>query len=131
MRSNTRDPWFQLAALSGAILVTGCAAPPASSEPQGTVLAVDQVAGFWTLRGPDDARCNLSLANLVIEGVRPVLAENCAIPDAAKARSWRATETGFEMLDAAGSVLMVFRRTGEDAFEGAEAGYILTRAPLS
>ena len=130
MRSPARDPLHILAAV-GAILMTGCAPSPASSEPQGRVLSVDQVAGFWALRGPDGARCQVSLANLVIDGVRPVLAENCAVPDATKAKSWRATADGFEMLAADGSVVMTFRRTGEDAFASTPTGYTLTRAPLS
>ncbi len=111
--------------------MTGCAAPPASSEPQGRVLDVDQVFGFWSLRAPDGARCDVSLAKLVVDGVRPVLAENCAIPQATKARSWRATADGFEMLGEDGSVLMAFRQTGEDAFEGVSDGYVLTRAPMT
>lgn len=120
-----------ICAVAGAILVSGCAAPPASSEPQGRVLAVDQVAGFWSLRGPDGKRCDVSLASLVIDGVRPVLAENCGIPAATQAKSWRATAGGFEILGADGSVLMGFRRTGEDAFEATSGGYTLSRAPLS
>ncbi|MBU1345797.1 MAG: protease inhibitor Inh/omp19 family protein [Alphaproteobacteria bacterium] len=131
MRRHARDHARILAVAVGAILMTGCAPSPSASEPQGQVLAVEQVAGHWSLRAPDGARCTVSLANLVIDGVRPVLAESCAIPDAAKARSWRATATGFELLDAAGSVLMAFRRTGEDAFEAVDGGYILRRAPLS
>ena len=126
-----RDQSNILAAVAGAILVSGCAAPPASSEPQGRVLAVDQVAGFWSLRGPDGARCDVSLANLVIDGVRPILAENCGIPAATQAKYWRATATGFEMLGAEGVVLMTFRRTGEDAFEATSGGFTLSRAPLS
>ena len=120
-----------ICAFAGVLLVTGCAAPPASSEPQGRVLAIDQVAGFWTLRGPDGARCSVSLANLVIDGVRPVLAENCAIPAATRAKSWRATANGFQMLAADGTVLMAFRRTGEDAFEATSGGFTLSRAPIS
>ncbi len=111
--------------------MTGCAAPASSSEPQSQVLAVDQVAGFWSLRGPGGARCQVSLANLVIEGVRPVLAENCGIPAATRAKSWRATANGFEMLGADGAVLMAFRRTGEDAFEATSGGFTLSRAPMS
>lgn len=129
MRSPARDALPILAAV-GAILMTGCAPAPAASEPQGRVLAVDQVAGYWALRGPDGASCHVSLANLVTDGVRPVLAENCAIPDAMKARSWRATADGFVMLASDGSVLMTFRRTGEDAFVSTPVGYTLTRAPM-
>lgn len=110
--------------------MTGCSAPSASSEPQGQVLAVDQVAGFWALRSPDGKRCEISLANLLVNGVRPVLAENCAIRDADKAKSWRSTAEGFQMLAADGSVVMAFRRTGEDAFVSTPAGYTLTRAPM-
>ena len=127
----TRDRTTICAAVAGAILMSGCAAPPAASEPQGAVLAVDQVAGFWSLRALDGTRCDLSLANLVIDGVRPVLAENCGIAAAAKGKSWRATAGGFEVLDAAGSVVMTFRRTGEDAFEATSGGLTLSRAPLS
>jgi hypothetical protein len=127
MRSPARDQARLLAAVLGAILMTGCAAS-ASSAPQGQVLAVDQVAGYWNLRGPDGARCRVSLANLLIDGVRPVLAEACAVPDAAKARSWRATSDGFQMLAADGSVVMAFRRTGDDAFQATSGGFILTRA---
>ena len=126
----TRDRSI-IGAVAGAILMTGCAVPASSLEPQGPVLAVDQVAGAWSLRGPGGARCSLSLANLVIDGVRPVLAENCAIPDATKARSWRATANGFEILAAEGAVLMAFRRTGEDAFEATSGGFTLIRAPMS
>ena len=111
--------------------MTGCAAPPASSEPQGSVLAVDQVAGYWALRGPDGVRCNLSLANLVIDGVRPVLAENCGIPAATRGKSWRATANGFQILGADGAVVMVFRRTGADAFEATSGGFTLSRAPMA
>ena len=111
--------------------MTGCAAPPASSEPQGRVLAVDQVAGFWSLRGPDGARCQVSLANLVIDGVRPVLAENCGIPAATRAKSWRATASGFEILGADGAAIMAFHRTGEDSFEATSGGFTLSRAPMS
>lgn len=110
--------------------MTGCAPAPASSEPQGHVLAVDQVAGYWALRGPDGSSCRVSLANLVIDGVRPVLAESCGIPDALKAKSWRATVTGFEMLAANGSVVMAFRRINDDAFEGTTGGFTLRRAPM-
>ena len=126
----TRDRSI-ICAIAGAILMTGCAAPASSSEPQGPVLAVDQVAGFWSLRGPGGARCSLSLANLVIDGVRPVLAENCGIPAATQAKTWRATAGGFEMLGADGSVLMAFHRTGEDAFEATSGGFTLSRAPMS
>ena len=124
-----RDPANLCAAVVGALLVTGCAAPSASSEPQGRVLAVDQVAGFWRLTAPDGKRCDVSLANLVTDGVRPVLAENCGIPAATRARSWRATATGFEMLAADGAVVMTFRRMGEDAFAATSGGFALTRAP--
>ena len=129
MRSLHRDPAHSLALVAAAILVTGCAPAPASSEPQGSALPVDQVAGFWSLRGPDGARCQVSLANLLIDGVRPVLAEACAIPDAAKAKTWRATANGFEMLAADGRVVMAFRRTGEDEFAATWGGYVLVRAP--
>ncbi len=111
--------------------MTGCAAPASSSEPQGQVLAVDQVAGFWSLRGPGGARCQVSLANLVIDGVRPVLAENCGIPAATRAKSWRATANGFEILGADGAAIMAFRRTGEDSFEATSGGFTLSRAPMS
>ena len=111
--------------------MTGCAGSPAASEPQRRVLAVDQIAGFWSLRGPGGAQCDLSLANLVIDGVRPVLAERCRIPAATAARSWRATAAGFELLAADGAVLMAFRRTGEDDFEAVGGGFTLSRAPLS
>ncbi len=131
MRSITRDPRLHLAGLAGAILVTGCAAPPAASEPQGPVLAVEQVAGFYALRGPDGARCDLSLANLVIGGVRPVLAERCGIPAVSGAKSWRATAGGFELLKADGSVLLAFRQTGVDDFVAVSGGFTLSRAPVS
>lgn len=111
--------------------MTGCNAAPASSEPQGRVLAIDQVAGFWSLRGPGGAHCQVSFANLVIDGVRPVLAENCAIPAATRGKSWRATSNGFEILAADGSVVMAFRRTGEDAFEATSGGFTLNRAPMA
>ena len=125
-----RDRSTLWAAFAGALLVSGCAAPSASSEPQGRVLAVDQVAGFWSLRGPDGARCQVSLANLVIDGVRPVLAENCGIPAATRAKSWRATSNGFELLGADGTVLMAFTRVGEDAFGATQGGFMLNRAPM-
>ena len=110
--------------------MTGCAAPASSSEPQGPVMAVDQVAGYWSLRGPGGAHCSLSLANLVIDGVRPVLAENCGIAAATRGRSWRATANGFQILGADGAVVMAFRRTGADAFEATSGGFTLSRAPM-
>ncbi len=119
-------------ALAGALLVTACTPPPAGAEPQGRTLAVDQVAGVWTLTeisGGD--RCQLSLSNLIIDGVRPVLAERCETPTLAAAKSWRATAHGFEVLSMEGAVLMAFRRTGEDAFEEAGRRYRLVRAPIS
>lgn len=116
-------------------VMTGCAVPPASSEAvpeqaRGSVLDVEQVAGFWALRGPDGARCDVSLASVVIDAVRPVLVETCSVASLAKARSWRATADGFDILDAAGGVLMTFRRTGEDVFASTTGGLSLTRAPL-
>ena len=126
-----RDRANILAAVAGAILVTGCSAPSASSQPQGQVLALDQVAGYWALTAPDGKRCEISLANLLVNGVRPVLAENCGIPAATEARFWRATAVGFELIGAETQVLMRFRRTGEDSFEAISGGYALTRAPLS
>lgn len=117
------------------VVMSGCAAPPATSEPAPeqaarSVLAVDQVAGYWALRGPDGARCDLSLGNLVIDGVRPVLVETCTVAVLAKARRWHATADGFEILDATDAVLMAFRRTGEDAFVSTTGGFSLSRAPL-
>jgi hypothetical protein len=120
------------AALAGALLVTACTPPPAGAEPQGRTLPVDQVAGFWALSESNGGvRCQLSLSNLIIEGVRPVLAERCAVPTLAAAKSWRATAGGFEVLSVEGAVLMAFRRTGEDAFEEVGQRYRLTRAPIS
>jgi hypothetical protein len=120
------------AALLAALLMNACASPPASSEPQRPLLSVDQVAGYWALNEVGGgARCELALANLVIEGVRPVRAERCGLPIAAQARSWRATETGFELLGVDSAVILAFRRTGEDAFEEVAGRYRLTRAPLS
>ncbi|WP_029414719.1 AprI/Inh family metalloprotease inhibitor [Brevundimonas bacteroides] len=120
------------AALAGALLVTACTPQSAASEPQMRTLAVDQVAGFWALsESGGGARCQLSLSNLIIEGVRPVLVERCAVPALAAARSWRATANGFEVLSVEGTVLMAFRRTGEDAFEEVGGRYRLTRAPIS
>jgi hypothetical protein len=119
-------------ALAGALLVTACTPPSAASEPQGRTLAVDQVAGFWALNETGGGvRCQLSLSNLIIEGVRPVLTERCAVPALATAKSWRATADGFEVLSVEGAVLMAFRRTGEDAFQEVGRRYRLTRAPLS
>lgn len=126
----TRDRTHLCAAVLAAVLMTNCAPPPAASEPQSQVLSIDQVAGFWSLRGPDGARCQVSLANLLIDGVRPVLAENCAIPDATKAKSWRATADGFVMLAQDGSTVMAFRRMGEDAFASTSGGYRLDRAAM-
>lgn len=119
-------------ALAGALLVTGCTSPSAASEPQGRTLPVDQVAGFWALTETGGgARCQLSLSNLIIEGVRPVLAERCVVPALATAKSWRTTADGFEVLSVEGAVLMAFRRTGEDAFQEVGRRYRVTRAPLS
>ncbi|WGM32005.1 AprI/Inh family metalloprotease inhibitor [Brevundimonas sp. NIBR11] len=131
MRSLTRDRSTLLAAAAGAILMSGCAPSPASSEPQGPTLAIDQVAGFWALRGPDGARCEVSLANLLIDGVRPVLVENCAIPAATRGKSWRATANGFEILGADGTVVLTFRRSGNDTFEATSGGFTLARAPVA
>lgn len=112
--------------------MAGCVPPPATSEPQDGVLAVDEVAGVWSLRAVDgQARCDLSLASLVIDGMRPVLAERCAIKVATTARSWRATADGFELMAAEGGVVMAFRRTGEDVFRSADGRYSLSRLPLS
>lgn len=111
--------------------MTGCAPPPNASEPQRDVLAVDQVAGFWALLGPGDTQCDVSLANLEIDGVRPVLVERCGIAGLIQAKSWRATRDGFEILDGSGRVLMTFRRTGEDAFDAESGGFALRRAPVS
>lgn len=124
-----RDPLGIVFAVVGAVIMSGCAPAPASSEPQRTTLAVDQVAGAWSLRGPDGKACRLSLANLVIDGVRPVRAEDCAIDPASQGRSWRATADGFELLGSDGAVVMAFRRIGEDTFEATAGGYSLTRAP--
>ncbi|MDP3404359.1 MAG: AprI/Inh family metalloprotease inhibitor [Brevundimonas sp.] len=128
----SRDRSRVRAALAGAILMAGCVPPPATSEPQAGVLAVDQVAGLWSLRAVDGpARCDLALASLVIDGVRPVLAERCGVPAAVSARSWRAMADGFELLATDGAVLLAFRRTGEDAFRTADGRYVLSRLPLS
>jgi hypothetical protein len=128
MSRDRSTPWL---AVPGAILMTACATPPAASAPQGNVLAVDQVAGYWSLRGPGGGRCDLSLSSLLIDGVRPVLAERCGLPGAAAARTWRATAGGFELLGADGAVLMAFRRIGEDEFVAVGGGFILRRAPLA
>ncbi len=118
--------------LAGALMMTACAPKPAASEPQGRILAVDQVAGYWALTEVGGtARCDLALANLIIEGVRPVLAERCGLSTVAAAKSWRATATGFELLAADGAVVLAFRRTGEDAFQAVGHPYRLSRAPLS
>lgn len=130
MRSPHRDRTHLCAVIAGAILLSGCA-DRSAAEPQGRVMAVDQVAGVWAMSGPDGARCTVSLANLVIDGVRPVLAETCGIAAAMQAKSWRATAQGCEMLDADGAVLMHFRRTGEDSFQAVSGGYRLSRVPLS
>ncbi len=132
MRSRRHDPVFRAAAVLATLLMTACAPPPASSEPQEPVLAVDQVAGYWALTEVGGgARCELALANLFVEGVRPARTENCDLPIATRARSWRATESGFQLLGADDGVVMAFRRTGEDAFEEVAGRYRLTRAPLS
>lgn len=111
--------------------MAGCVAPAASEPQQGRVLAVDQVAGFWALTASSGgARCSLSLSNFLIEGRRPVLVEACSIATVAAARQWRATPGGFELLDEAGTVLLAFRRTGEDAFDAVGGDYRLTRAPI-
>lgn len=121
-----------VALVAGALLMTACAPQPAASEPQGRVLTVDQVAGYWALtEAGGTARCELALANLVIEGVRPVRAERCRLPVIASARSWRATATGFELLAADGAVVLAFRQIGEDDFEAVGRPHRLTRAPLS
>jgi hypothetical protein len=121
-----------LVTLAGALFLTACIPPPAASEPQHQTLAVDQVAGYWALSEAGGvSRCQLSLANLIIEGVRPVLVERCSVPAIAEAKSWRATTSGFELLSVDGAVVMTFRRTAVDAFEEAAGRYRLTRAPLS
>ncbi len=112
--------------------MAGCAPPPATSEPQDGVLAVQQVAGFWSLRAVEGGlRCDLSLGNLVIDGARPVLAERCDVPAARQARSWRATAAGFQLLGPDGAVLMTFRRIGMDEFRSSDQAFTLTRAPTS
>jgi hypothetical protein len=121
-----------IAALTGALLVTACASPPAASQPQGRPLAVDQVAGVWAVSEVGGgARCQLSLSNLIIDGVRPVLAERCNLAAAMEAKSWRATVDGFELLSIDGNAVMAFRRTGEDSFEEVSRRYLMTRAPIS
>lgn len=121
-----------ITALTGALLVTACASPPAASQPQGYLLAVDQVAGVWAVSEVGGgARCQLSLSNLIIEGVRPVLAERCNLAVAMEAKSWRATVNGFELLTIDGNAVMAFRRTGEDSFEEVGRRYLMTRAPIS
>lgn len=123
----TRDA---LLACIAALLMTGCATSPAASEPQGRVLAVDQVAGFWRLVGRYGS-CELALSNLIIDGVRPVLIESCDLPAVSTARSWRATADGFELLDADGAVLLAFQRSNIDGFVSTIGGYLMSRAPVS
>ncbi len=130
MRSIARDTQPSLAAIVGAIVMAGCSAPSAGAEPQSSVLAVDQVAGFYALSGPGGARCDVSLANLVIDGLRPVLVERCAISAVQGAKAWRATTQGFELMSAQGVVVLAFRRTGVDDFRSLDGGYQLTRAPV-
>lgn len=123
----------RIATLAGALFMTACAPPPAASEPQARpTLAVDQVAGVWAVSEVGGgARCQLSLSNLIIEGVRPVLAERCNLAAAMEAKSWRATVDGFELLTIDGNAVMAFRRTGEDYFEEVGRRYLMTRAPIS
>ncbi len=125
----TRDRTLLLAVV-GAILMSSCA-DRSTAQPQAQALEVEQVAGMWSLQAPDGATCDVSLANLLIGDIRPVLVERCAIPSAEGAKMWRATPNGFELMGQEGVVLMRFRRTGEDAFEALSGGYTLTRAPLS
>ena len=125
----TRDRTILLAVV-GAILMSSCA-DRSTAEPQARALEVEQVAGLWTLRSPDGKTCDVSLANLLIGDIRPVLVERCAIPSVEGAKMWRATPNGFELMGQEGVVLMRFRRTGEDAFEAQSGGYRLTRMPLS
>jgi hypothetical protein len=121
-----------VAALAGALVMTACTPPPAASEPQGRTLSVDQVAGYWALsEAATGARCHIALANLIIEGARPVLVEQCEVPSVANAKSWRATSAGFELLGGDGAVILAFRRTGEDDFEETGGRYRLSRAPIS
>lgn len=131
MRSRRHDLVVRIAVLA-TLFMTACASPPAASEPQEQVLAVDQIAGLWALTSVGGGgQCQLALANLVIDGVRPVRAENCNLPIAARARSWRATQSGFVLLAPDDTIVMAFRQRGEDAFEEVDGRYRLTRAPLS
>lgn len=126
------DQLRKIVGLAGALLMTGCAVDPAASEPQQHRLSVDQVAGLWALTEVEgQGRCEISLANLIIDGVRPVLAERCNLSGVLGAKSWRATAIGFELLTGEGDVIMAFRRTGEDAFEEVDRRYRMTRAPIS
>jgi hypothetical protein len=129
MRSHTRNRTLLLA-LAGAILMSACA-DNSTAEPQGQALEVEQVAGLWTLKAPDGATCDVSLANLLIGDIRPVLVERCAISAVEGAKMWRAIPDGFQLMGQEGQVLMRFRRTGEDSFEALGGGHTLTRAPLS
>ena len=103
------------------------------------LLPVEAIFGRWTLTDGASAtgaastksRCDIALSNLGAGEVRGVLLERCSIGAVRESRGWRATPTGFELLDASGRSVQGFRRVDSDHFESLDGRYRLDRSPIA
>lgn len=100
---------------------------PQVPEPSGDI---ETVFGLWTFSSVDGSgACILALNRLPVRGGYGVHVERCALASMAAATHWRPTPGGFEIADAAGSVILEFRQTDVDAFVAVDGSLRVDRAP--
>lgn len=112
--------------------------PAPVSSRHSDLLPVEAIFGRWTLTESASAsgaartkgRCDIALSNLGDGEVRGVLLERCSVEAVGSARGWRATATGFELLDDSGRAVQGFRRLDDDNFESLDGRYRLERSPV-
>ncbi len=113
------------------LCAAACQAKEPSVQPQQVLQPTQNAVGLWRLR-PVDATGSCQLVLSPPSSGFAVLVERCDLPKMSVAATWRPSDTGFELVDAAGGILLTFRWTGPDDFSATgpdQVRYRLSRAP--
>lgn len=115
-----------------AMAVVVLAVTPAAACQSGndTMPTVDQTTGIptpiglWDIRPADSATpglCRLALMNERAGDGHRIAIETCDLKAARRTHHWRATATGFDLVDAAGATLITFTPDTADVWTGTGA----------
>tara|TARA_R110000782_G_scaffold219321_1_gene306625 strand:- start:202 stop:615 length:414 start_codon:yes stop_codon:yes gene_type:complete len=123
--SNILSVPIAVAVVALAVIPAAACQPGNHAMPHADQTSHSQTAiGLWDIRPADASApglCRLALRSEAAGGGHRIVVETCDLKAASRTHHWRATPTGFSLVDAAGMTLIAFTPDTVDSWVGVGA----------